>query len=185
MNGWREPGSGLTIFKGEQQVPLEIERKFLLPEFPAAQVKEGKLQIVKEQLIEQTYLALYEDQELRVRKITDAVSGDVEYTHTFKRGFGIAREEVEVSIAGGLYDQMIQAHGAVPLIKKRSTALWDGVQVEIDEYDQIQLMVLEVEFGSEKEAESFVPPAWFGQDISTDKEYSNKKVWRELQSRRS
>lgn len=162
-------------------MPLEIERKFLLPQYPEEFIKEGTLRIDKEQLIEQTYLALHEDQELRVRKITDLSNDRAEYTHTFKRGHGIAREEVEVSISEGLYEQMVQIHGAIPLVKKRTTATWGNQPVEIDDYKQIQMMVLEVEFTSMEEAESFVPPEWFGQDISLEKQYSNKKVWKELQ----
>jgi len=162
---------------------LEIERKFLLPEFPAALIDEKELRIEKEQWIEQTYLAIHGDQELRVRKIVDPTSGEAEYTHTFKKGHGIAREEVEYAISEGLYEQMIATHQAVPLMKKRTTAAWGDRRIEIDEYNQIELLVLEVEFASVAEAESFVPPAWFGKDISSDKQYSNKKVWMELQNR--
>ncbi|MWV47178.1 CYTH domain-containing protein [Paenibacillus sp. HJL G12] len=163
---------------------LEIERKFLLPVYPAALIEESAIRIEKEQLIEQTYLALAGDQELRVRKITDLADHRTEYTHTFKKGHGIAREEVEYSISEGIYEQMIHAHQAVPLIKKRTTALWGDTKIEIDEYEQIQLMVLEVEFGAIEEAENFISPEWFGRDISTEKQYSNKKVWKELQKKR-
>lgn len=165
-------------------MPLEIERKFLLPEYPQALVQEGKLMIQSEQAIDQTYLAMDEEQELRVRKILDLATGKVEFTHTFKRGQGLTREEVEYSISEGIYEQMIQTHGAVPLTKKRTTAAWGGIQIEIDDYDQIQMMVLEVEFESEEEARGFVPPDWFGKDISLEKKYSNKKVWRDLQTNR-
>lgn len=163
---------------------LEIERKFLLPEFPADMIREGGLRIEKEQIIEQTYLAMHGDQELRVRKIHDLSSGKIEYTHTFKKGFGVAREEVEYSISAGLYEQIINIHQAVPLIKKRTTAVLGDHVIEIDDYGQIQLLVLEVEFASMEEAESFAAPEWFGKDISSDKEYSNKKVWLELQARK-
>ncbi|GIO85846.1 CYTH domain-containing protein [Paenibacillus faecis] len=163
---------------------LEIERKFLLPEYPKTLLEEGVIEVLKEQVIDQTYLALDGDQELRVRKIKDLATGDVTYTHTFKRGFGLAREEIEYDISAGLYEQMIHICRAVPLVKKRLTARWNGIQIEIDSYHQIQMAVLEVEFGSEEEATGFVPPDWFGPDISTDKQYSNKRIWRELQGRK-
>lgn len=161
---------------------MEIERKYLLEAYPETLIQEGVIKVEKEQFIEQTYLALDGDQELRVRKITDPSSGQVEYTHTFKKGWGIAREEVEFTISEGLYDQVIKAHGAIPLTKRRITARWGETVIEIDDYAQIDMLVLEVEFTSIEAAESFVPPAWFGQDISTDKQYSNKKVWRDLQA---
>ncbi|MEF2967692.1 CYTH domain-containing protein [Paenibacillus sp. M1] len=163
-------------------MPLEIERKFLLPAFPKAQIEDGTIQVVKEQVIDQTYLALDGDQELRVRKIKDLSTGEIGYTHTFKRGFGVAREEIEYPISAGLYEQMIHIRRAIPLVKKRTTARWNNILIEIDDYRQIDMNVLEVEFDSELEAAGFVPPDWFGPDISTDKRYSNKKVWRDLQS---
>jgi len=160
---------------------IEIERKYLLKAYPDALIQEGSIVVEKEQFIEQTYLALDGDQELRVRKITDLTSGQLEFSHTFKKGWGIAREEVEYAISEGLYDQVVKAHGAIPLTKRRVTARWGSTIIEIDDYAQISLLVLEVEFPSLEAADGFVPPAWFGQDISTDKQYSNKKVWRDLQ----
>lgn len=160
---------------------IEIEHKYLLEAYPDELIQEGSIVVEKEQFIEQTYLALDGDQELRVRKITDLTSGRLEFTHTFKKGWGIAREEVEYAISEGLYDQVVKAHGAIPLTKRRVTARWGSTIIEIDDYAQISLLVLEVEFPSLEAADGFVPPAWFGRDISTDKQYSNKKVWRDLQ----
>lgn len=77
----------------------EIERKFMLTEFPDSLVQEGVLVPVKEQRIEQTYLAIDDTQELRVRKIRDMVTGEFEFTHTFKNGNGLVREEIEYSIS--------------------------------------------------------------------------------------
>ncbi|AZN39083.1 CYTH domain-containing protein [Paenibacillus albus] len=163
---------------------LEVERKFLLPVYPAALVQSGELVILSEQRIDQTYLAIADSQELRVRRLVDLATGTVHFTHTFKSGGGLVREEIEYDISEGLYEQVMQAFQAIPLTKNRITARWnDTTTVEIDIYDQIQLTVLEVEFESEKEALAFVPPDWFGQDISSAKEYSNKKVWRDLQTR--
>lgn len=163
---------------------LEIERKFLLPEFPNALVEDAKLKVLFEQRIEQTYLAIDENQELRVRRIVDLANGDVTYTHTFKLGNGMLREEIEYSISESIYGQVINAFGFVPLTKNRITAEWDGRVIEIDTYDQIKLSVLEVEFDSEEAANTFQAPDWFGKDISSERQYSNKKVWRELQEKR-
>lgn len=164
---------------------LEIERKFLLKEYPEQLIKDGKLKVISEQVIDQTYIAMDEDQELRVRRIVDKLSGDVTYTHTFKKGHGLIREEVEYSISGGIYEQIIGTFNLIPLIKTRTTAHWEDIRVEIDQYDQIDFIVLEVEFTSEKEATEFNTPHWFGEDISTDRRFSNKKVWSELQRNRN
>lgn len=160
---------------------LEIERKFLLAELPHVIIEEQKLKVLSEQRIEQTYLAIDETQELRVRRIVDLASGEVSFTHTFKLGNGLSREEIEYSISEGIYDQVVKAFGFVPLTKNRITTKWDGRIIEIDIYDQIELAVLEVEFDSEMVANAFMAPDWFGRDISSERQYSNKKVWRELQ----
>lgn len=162
---------------------MEIERKFLLPEYPERLIEAGQLKVLTRHSIDQTYLAIEEGEELRVRKITDLDTGEVTYTHTFKNGLGISRQEIEYSISAGLYNQMIEAVKAVPLVKTRITAEWNGTTVEIDLYTQLKLTVLEVEFDSLEEAERFAPPAWFGQDVSTEKKYSNKTVWKELQNK--
>ncbi|MNB81664.1 CYTH domain protein [compost metagenome] len=160
---------------------MEIERKFLLPEFPQRLIDEGLLRVLSRQRIEQTYLAIDGPQELRVRKLADLNSGDVHYTHTFKNGLGVSREEVEYEISQGLYKQMIDAVHAVPLIKERITADMNGVTVEIDVYEQLKLTVIEVEFQSLEECQAFQAPDWFGEDVSVEKKYSNKIVWKELQ----
>ncbi|MNV99661.1 hypothetical protein D3C71_1950530 [compost metagenome] len=76
---------------------------------------------------------------------------------------------------------MIDAVHAVPLIKERITADMNGVTVEIDVYEQLKLTVIEVEFQSLEECQAFQAPDWFGEDVSVEKKYSNKIVWKELQ----
>lgn len=161
---------------------LEIERKYLLT-IPYQQlIEQGIIKVKSEQRIEQTYIAMDKDQELRVRRILDLSSNDYEYTHTFKNGVGLAREEVEYNITKVIYDQVVEAFGFVPLTKNRITAMFGELLVEIDVYDQVDFVVVEVEFGSMEEADSFVPPSWFGEEISFNKKYSNKAVWKQLQT---
>ncbi|MFF2886529.1 CYTH domain-containing protein [Paenibacillus sp. NPDC057967] len=160
---------------------LEIERKFLLPQYPQAQIEAGELVLQSEQRIEQTYLAIDENEELRVRRLIDLATGQVSHTHTFKSGNGLVRGEVEYSISASMYAQVTEAFGFTPLTKNRITASWNGRTIEIDNYDQIQLSVLEVEFPSLEEANAFQAPEWFGEDISLQKQYSNKTVWKQLQ----
>ncbi|PZD96134.1 adenylate cyclase [Paenibacillus sambharensis] len=162
---------------------LEIEKKFLLTKPLQEIVEEQDLRIVSEQRIEQTYLAIDAGQELRIRRIKDLGTGEVTHTHTFKNGNGLVREEIEYSISAGIYEQVAGAFGAVALTKNRITADWKGRLVEIDIYDQLELTVVEVEFASEEEALAFMAPEWFGPDISAEKKYSNKTVWRQLQER--
>lgn len=160
---------------------IEIERKYLL-EVPYQQLAEqGIITIQSEQRIEQTYIAMDDDQELRVRRIKDLATGQYEYTHTFKNGVGLAREEVEYHITQAIYEQLMAASGFIPLTKNRITATYEGYTVEIDVYDQVNFIVVEVEFPSMDAANAFEPPSWFGEEISFNKKYSNKAVWKQLQ----
>ncbi|PWV99526.1 CYTH domain-containing protein [Paenibacillus cellulosilyticus] len=161
---------------------LEIESKFLLENDPKQLIEDGVITFVSEQRIEQTYLAIDEQQEVRVRRLVDLTSNEVHYTHTFKSGNGLIREEIEYEITASIYEQLMSGRKLIPLTKNRITAKWDDRVVEIDIYDQIQLSVVEVEFDSEDAAHAFVPPAWFGKDIGSERQYSNKKVWRDLQN---
>ncbi|MFD2114867.1 CYTH domain-containing protein [Paenibacillus yanchengensis] len=160
---------------------LEIERKYLLQQSLDELLQNNQIKIISEVIIEQTYLAIDEHQEIRVRKITSLGEQTTSYTQTFKKGNGLVREEVEYEISDAIYEQLVKPFGYIPLTKKRITAHALDKTVEIDVYDQLQMTVLEVEFDSVEAAQSFVEPDWFGQDISDAWQYSNKQVWKQLQ----
>lgn len=158
----------------------EIERKYLLPSFPEAEVASGELAFVSKQYIYQTYLAFSDTQEIRVRKLVDS-SGESHYTHTFKSGQGMVREEVEYAITASIYDQLLERTGLIPLEKIRTTLEAGGFTFEIDEYKQIDLSVVEVEFADLQEAERFEAPHWFGRELGSEEEFRNKSMWMQLQ----
>lgn len=163
----------------------EIEKKYKLDVFPHKETADGQLRVLSRRQIEQTYLALHEDEELRVRKLTDLDTGAVQYTHTFKKGWGLIRQELETAISVGLYEQITSRVGWRALVKVRTTCRTEDAStvVEIDSYPDVDgaLHVVEVEFSSEEEAQDFTAPAWFGEEITSDKAYSNKQMWRRIQ----
>jgi CYTH domain-containing protein len=160
---------------------LEVERKFLLDGYPEDLITDGTLEVQKVYLIDQTYLALSDGEELRVRRLTDAATGLSEYVLTYKSGFGLVRQEVEQPISGKLYEELMSKVRLNPLVKERTIAkMSNGLVVEIDRYSQFSLTVVEVEFASEEDAMNFAPPKWFGEEISTSKLYSNKQLWKQL-----
>ncbi|MFC0213698.1 CYTH domain-containing protein [Paenibacillus chartarius] len=160
----------------------EIERKYLLG-LPAAEVLAlPGVTVQATEYIYQTYLAYTNEQEIRIRKKVGR-QGKERYTHTFKAGQGMAREEIEYEISGEIYEQLLQRTGVIPLEKIRTT-LTDGSgrSYEIDEYKQVELAVVEVEFASLEEAQAFAPPAWFGRELGAEEEFRNKTLWLKLQS---
>lgn len=161
---------------------LEIERKFFVPHYPSRQLEMGELTLAGRKMIEQTYLALTESEEIRVRRLTNPETGKASFTHTFKRGHGLCREEAEYSISEEIYQQLLQGSGRVPLVKTR-TRVTDaaGREYDIDEYHQFNLMTVEAEFSSEAEALAFVAPDWFGEEVGSGEEYRNKSLWASVQ----
>ncbi|OAS18441.1 CYTH domain-containing protein [Paenibacillus oryzisoli] len=160
----------------------EIERKYRLPAFPEAELANNELTQVSKQYIYQTYLAFSDDQEIRVRQLVDS-SGASSFTHTFKSGHGMVREEIEYNITEPIYQQLLERTGLIPLEKIRTTLEANGVTYEIDEYKQIDLLVVEVEFPNLQAAQQFEPPAWFGIELGSEEEFRNKSMWVALQKR--
>ncbi|TYP69569.1 CYTH domain-containing protein [Paenibacillus methanolicus] len=159
----------------------EIERKYLLDAFPEAEVASGALKVLSRQTIYQTYLAYSEKEEIRVRQIEDEQGGRT-YTHTFKSGHGMVREEIEYAISGEVYEQLLRRTKLTPLMKVRTTVDCDGAKFEIDEYKQVNLTVVEAEFADLSAAQYFIPPAWFGRELGAEDEYRNKTLWLQLQT---
>lgn len=160
----------------------EIERKFFLAADPQELLVSGALQPAGRVVIEQTYLALTETEEIRIRRLFPEGEGTPSYTHTYKRGHGLSRGEAEVEIGEEIYKQLLEGSGRLPLVKTR-TKVRDasGHLFEIDDYHQFDLKTVEVEFVSEEEAMAFEAPSWFGEEVGSQQEYRNKTLWRSVQ----
>lgn len=160
---------------------IEIEKKFLLPAFPQAELDQANVTLISKQTIYQTYLAFSKDEEIRVRQLID-VDGTCHYTHTFKSGHGMVREEIEYTISETIYQQLLSRSGLVPLEKVRTSVDHHGTLYEIDEYKQIALVVVEVEFPDLHAAQRFEAPDWFGKELGQEEEFRNKTLWIQLQT---
>ena len=67
----------------------------------------------------------------------------------------VEKTRYEIPLAGGIVAELDVYHGKL-----------DG------------LITVETEFESEKQANAFSPPSWFGKDVTTDKRYKNKNLAR-------
>ncbi len=148
-------------------IPMEIERKFLI----------GRLPEIVENLpckeIVQGYLAIAEDgTEVRLRK-----KGDM-YYQTIKKGEGKTRSEIEIEITQIQFEAMWPLAVDKSVEKTRYETPFNGFVIEIDVYHgQLQgLFTAEIEFNSEEASINFVPPDWLGKDVTTDKRYKNKSL---------
>ena len=140
---------------------MEIERKFLVEQIP-------DLTGVKSSKIVQGYISF--SPETRIRK------KDNTYYLTKKGEGTVAREEIEAKVSkdeGEAYFKRVISN----LIEKTRYYIPLGkYTAELDIYEGKfkGLVVVEVEFESIDMANAFVPPMWFGEDISNNIEYRNK-----------
>ena len=155
---------------------MEIERKFMIKSLPA------DLEKYPYHRIEQAYLCT--NPVVRVRRQDD------EYYLTYKGAGLMAREESNLPLNEEAYYHLREKSDGNIISKRRylipllhPEAKEDGptppsdyvLTIELDIFDPpfAPLIMAEVEFGSKEAAESFVPPAWFGEDVTYCKEYHN------------
>lgn len=143
------------------RVADEIERKFRVREVPGFLGDGTRLR--------QAYLALDGDVEVRVR--------DQGGTHVLgvKGGRGMQRTEVEVEIGPGEFDELWDLAPGRRIDKTRHRIAVDDHTAEVDVYEGPLrgLVMVEVEFADRSEAETFVAPPWFGEEVTGDARWSN------------
>jgi adenylate cyclase len=145
----------------------EIERKFLVEELPARLEDHERVEI------EQGYLAIAEDAEVRLRRAGS------ECTLTVKRGSGEDREEYEVPLEAAQLEPLWEACAGRLLRKRRHLVpLEGGLRAELDVYaGRLDgLRVVEVEFPSAARAGAFRPPDWFGRELTGDRRFANQAL---------
>lgn len=99
----------------------EIERKFLLPE------AQGRFSEAKAVRIEQGYLAIEKEVEIRLRRTEE------ELLLTVKRGHGEVREEIEIALDREQFDALWPLTESRRLIKTRHLIpIDDGLTAEVD-----------------------------------------------------
>jgi adenylate cyclase len=151
-------------------VAIEIERKFLVRALPTADV------LGAGELLRQGYLAEEGDAAVRIR-ITDRAA-----TLTVKAGHGLSRTEVELPISREQADALWPHTKGRRIEKTRHRVdLGDGsLTAEVDVYagDLAGLNTVEVEFDDSARATAFVPPDWFGVDVTDEAGWTNAALAR-------
>lgn len=123
--------------------------------------------------IEQCYL-LWNDagEEARIRKIGN------DFKLTYKRGEGLERREMEIDITANQYNSLKPLTAGRRLRKTRYYVNHNNLIIEIDVYKGKAegLIVAEVEFPSAEDYNSFVPPAWFGEEMTHVESLRNRNL---------
>lgn len=152
----------------------EIERKFL--------ISPDKIPVLSHETIhnslhtEQFYIQI--DPEIRFRKV---VIGYTECRHYYKTektktNDPMVRGEKEEEITEDEYYDNFPRHIGNVITKRRYMILLENdYWCSIDDYLN-GLMVAEVEFDSIEEANKWIPPEWFGKEVTGIDEYKNVNI---------
>ncbi len=146
---------------------MEIERKFLIKKLP------DNLTSYKARKIEQAYLCT--DPVVRVRRDND------DYYLTYKSKGMIVREEYNFPLTKEAYGHLLaKADGNIITKTRYEIPEKDNLTIELDVFEGKfdGLLLAEVEFASEEEALGYVPPEWFGEDVSNSTKYHNSTLSR-------
>jgi adenylate cyclase len=141
---------------------VERERKFLVAELPPLAGSGDR--------IRQGYFAIDGRVAARVRERSGSPS-----TMTVKAGSGATRTELEWLLEPAEFDALWPLAEGRCIDKTRHEVPLDGVTAEVDVFggELAGLCLVEVEFAAEDAMAAFVPPPWFGQEVTDDDRFTN------------
>lgn len=143
---------------------IEIERKYLLSAVP------DWLEECRSEMIEQGYLSLEDEVEVRLRRRGDG------HRLTVKSGRGLVRGEQEIELAADQFEALWPLTEGRRVLKRRYLRESSQGTFEIDvfEGELAGLLMAEMEFSSVEASEEFDPPGWLGAEVSADRRYVNR-----------
>lgn len=144
---------------------MEIERKYLvktlpdhLEQYPCKQIEQGYLNtnpVVRIRRSNDSYILTYKGKGLMVREEYNLPLNEESFTHL--------KEKID-----GLLIQ--KRRYLIPLAEKYT------IELDVFEGEFAPLVLAEVEFETEEEANTFVPPEWFGEDVTFSTKYHNSTL---------
>ncbi len=144
---------------------MEIERKYLvkilpdhLEQYPCRQIEQGYLNtnpVVRIRRSDDSYILTYKGKGLMVREEYNLPLNEESFTHL--------KEKID-----GLLIQ--KRRYLIPFAEKYT------IELDVFEGELAPLVLAEVEFETEEEANMFVPPEWFGEDVTFSTKYHNSTL---------
>ena len=144
---------------------MEIERKFLVAQLP------DNLDNYNCRSIEQGYLST--KPVVRVRRDND------DYYLTYKGSGMIAREEYNLPLTKDSYEHLIKkADGNIITKKRYEIPDGNGYTIELDIFEGAfnGTVIAEVEFNTIEEADNYIMPEFFTEDVTNNPEYHNSNM---------
>ena len=148
---------------------MEIERKFLLSAPPDDLDRHPSTEI------EQGYIAIHPDgTEVRIRRRGGQA------TLTVKSGGGKVRAEEELDLGDDDFERLwpLTEGRRIEKVRHVIPAGSDDLEIELDVYsgDLAGLVVAEIEFPGEAEADAFAAPEWLGREVTGDGRFKNQRL---------
>lgn len=146
---------------------MEIERKFLIDRKNLPE----NLEEYPHNELEQAYIIT--EPVLRIRK------KDNQYTLTYKGQGLMKREEVEFMLPKDAYEKLLtKCEGNIISKARYRIPEKDNLTIELDVFhgDLEGLYLAEVEFPNEEDAYGYLPPAWFGKEVTQNNTFHNSTL---------
>ncbi len=154
---------------------MEIERKYLVSQVPA------NLDQFRHLEIEQAYLCT--SPTLRIRRMGDSFILTVK-ERIILNSTAIHNREEEFTLSAESYKRLLAKCDSGHVSKTRyfidlyhltANEAYQGLTAELDVFHGRHdgLLLVEVEFPNTERANSFTPPNWFGEDVSSNPCYRN------------
>ena len=145
---------------------MEIERKFLVRKLP------DNLERYPHTPLTQGYLCT--EPVVRVRQ------DGTQYYLTYKGAGLLAREEYNLPLSKEAYEHLLAKADGIVITKERYRIPYQSFTIELDLFSGAypDLILAEIEFSSQEEAASFVPPDWLGREVTYDTHYHNSYLSR-------
>ncbi len=143
---------------------MEIERKYLIEDCPK------NLSDFPCRHLEQAYLCT--EPVVRIRRDDDR------YELTYKSKGLMIREEYNHPLTETAYLHLREKADGTIISKTRYLIPYETYTIELDVFEGTlaPLILAEVEFPTEAEALNFVPPSWFGEDVTLSSKYHNSNL---------
>lgn len=144
---------------------MEIERKYLVSHIP------DNIDSYPCRIIEQGYLNTAPV--VRVRRDNN------NFYLTYKGKGLMVREEYNLPLNRESYEHLIaKADGNIITKKRYEIPDGNGYTIELDIFDGVfsGTVLAEVEFASVEDADNYILPDWFSEDVTNNKDYHNSNM---------
>ena len=154
---------------------MEIERKYLVRQLP------HDLERWEHYEIEQAYLCTSPTVRIRrkgeeyILTVKQRVVTDSSAIHNREEEFSLSAKSYQHLLAKCDKGRVSKTRYRIDLRQMTNDDAYLGLTAELDVFHGSLegLLLVEVEFPNTKAANSFVPPSWFGDDVSADPCYRN------------